>query len=733
MGSKKKRKHSQYTNDEKSLGEIIRTKQSGLAATLTPLQGPDHNSQAQENPDQTSQATGEDADSWTVVGRGGKKRKTNNYPALVYADLHRQQSSIKLGDLQSLVLYCLADGTSPSWISVRHHAQVRKAVVLFIPGLEKGMFDGSVALDTPMGNPAEDPELVDKTDPSPKEESSQNVPSSIAVSKQEGVSRNLASPDDFLPVRLAADTLPLPLKPLAAFFEHLWPVKAPGDDRNSKVYSPLHHMLNAQVPKSQDQKAAEKAIKGPKPVNGPLWESKPTPITNFISSKDDLRENDYVLHPVWFSTVLERDAEIKRRADAKQSPGFGWMDSRVPDLEAGDAPEHLIENGSLTAGRTVLAMDCEMCTVDGGDPALTRISLVSWDGEIVMDELVKPDKPIIDYLTQYSGITMEKMQPINTTLPDIQKRLLDILTPNTILVGHSLNSDLEALKLTHPFVVDTSILYPHPRGPPLKSSLKWLAQKYIGREIQKGHGTLGHDSVEDSRACLDLVRKKCEKGPEWGSVATNSETIFKRLSRTRRSGRCKSEGEDGKIGAIIDHGAPEKNFGHMASFSIGCNADTEVVEGVKRAVSGDPDGAMIPGGGVDLTWTRMRDLENLRGWSNNHRYDIIQMDTDLTQSTDKTIPPSPSPSDLAAQVAKTVSHISEIHQSLPPCTLLVVYSGTGDPRGLAKLQNMQRKFKQEYKTKKWDQLSVRWTDVEEQALKRACQVARQGVGFVTIT
>lgn len=325
------------------------------------------------------------------------------------------------------------------------------------------------------------------------------------------------------------------------------------------------------------------------------------------------------------------------------------------------------------------------------------------------------------------------MNPVTTSLADIQKRLLDIFTPDTILVGHSLNSDLEALKLTHPFIVDTSILYPHPRGPPLKSSLKWLAQKYLGREIQKGHGSLGHDSIEDSRACLDLVKKKCEKGPEWGSVATTSETIFKRLSRTPKKGPrdAAALGGPGKLGAIIDHGAPEKNFGQMASFSIGCKTDDEVVDGIKRALTGDPDGAEIPGGGVDFTWARLRDLEFARRWSNNYRYDLIQMDNLTTQSNEE--PTEPSPSELAAKVAATVNCIKQVHESLPPCTLLIVYSGTGDPRDLARLQQMQRTFKQEYKTKKWDQLSVKWTDTEEQALKRACKKAREGLGFVTIT
>ncbi|KAL8784933.1 MAG: hypothetical protein Q9213_003675 [Squamulea squamosa] len=744
MGSKKKRKHSQYFNDESSLEGSSEAQQSGIAATLARLKGPDIHNQHQESRNTTHNPAEDDGDEWTVVGRGGKKRKTNNYPALVYADLHKRQSSIKLVDLQNLVLYCLANGTSPQWIAVRHHAQVKKAVVLFVPGLERGMFNGSVALGTSSGSPEQHPKLSEEHGPPVNGNAFQNVPSIIATGLNHGISRTHASPDDYLPVRLTTESLPQPLKPLADCFEYVWPVKAPGDDRFSKVYSPLHHMLNSQLPKSQDQKAAEKAVKGAKPVNDQHWASKRTPITTFIASKEELRENDYVLHPAWFDPESEEEDEARRRAGARQTSDLGWVDTQVADLGASDGLEADSEQGSLTAGRTVLAMDCEMCTVEGGEAALTRISLVGWDGEVVMDELVKPDKPIIDYLTRFlllkanpktrfSGITPEKMAPVITTLADIQKRLLDILTPTTILVGHSLNSDLEALKLTHPFIIDTSILLPHPRGAPLKSSLKWLAQKYLGREIQKGHGSLGHDSIEDSRACLDLVKKKCEKGPEWGSMASTSETIFKRLSRAPRGGQhpASSAGGQGKTGAIIDHGSPEKNFGQMASFSIGCSTDAEVVQAVNRAVAGDSDGATIPGGGVDFTWARMRDLEAARGWSNNHRYDLIQMDTPLSQPDNPAT--ESSPSELAEKVAATVSCISQVRASLPPCTLLVVYSGTGDPRDLARLQQMQRTFKQEYKTKKWDQLSVKWTDTEEQALKRACKKAREGLGFVTIT
>lgn len=253
----------------------------------------------------------------------------------------------------------------------------------------------------------------------------------------------------------------------------------------------------------------------------------------------------------------------------------------------------------------------------------------------------------------------------------------------------------------------------------MKSSLKWLTQKYLSREIQRGHGATGHDSIEDARACLDLVRLKCEKGPKWGSLDAERESIFKRLSRVAKAG---SDG--GRKGAIIDHGAPEKNFGQMATYAIGCSSDAEVVDGVRRAVLGDEDGSAIPGGGVEFTWARFREIEALRGWLNDNRNPASTSQSDHRSD--------PEPSALSAVVASTVNHIKTIYDLLPACTLVIVYSGTGDPRPLAKLQEMQRRFKEEYRTKKWDQLSVKWTDREEQAIKHASEMARSGIGFVGV-
>ena len=217
------------------------------------------------------------------------------------------------------------------------------------------------------------------------------------------------------------------------------------------------------------------------------------------------------------------------------------------------------------------------------------------------------------------------------------------------------------------------------------------------------------------------MRLKCEKGPKWGSPDADREPIFKRLSRVAKAG---SDG--GRKGAIVDHGAPERNFGQMAACAIGCTNDAEIVEGVRRAVRGDEDGKVVPGGGVDLTWARLRELEILRGWQNDHR-------SNPSSGPLSSPIPDPSPTALSAAVATTVAHIRAVYELLPPCTLFILYSGTGDPRPLSRLQEMHRRYQEEYKTKKWDELSVKWTDRENQAMKEAARVARAGIGFVSVS
>ncbi|RDW74567.1 RNA exonuclease [Aspergillus mulundensis] len=719
-----KRKHTDngYSDDAAPVMADSGSQGFGLGQTLSLLSKPNEPTRDEGSvPAEKTPSAGSPVNTENGYddARPAKKKRLNGekikYPTLTYVEGRSLQSPIRIADLQNLLLFCFADGVAPQWIAVKNTTRIRKAVFLMVPGLELGMLDGTVPLD---GS-----EVKEGVKDTQGDDETEDPRAADFARWKEGL-----PPQDrshlFSPRSLSRNDIPEPLQPLADLFPHAWPVRAPGDTKYNKVHSPLQAVLLTQLPKDKEKKA-----KGPKPPRGDkTYSSKRTPINAFISPAEELRENEYPLHPALCPSDDQKSALEEARKRAGQSTQDGWVDTLVESLEAGNVPEAEIQQGSMTAGRDILALDCEMCITEGGNSELTRISLVRWDGEVVLDELVKPELPVIDYLTRFSGITKEMLDPVTTTLADIQQKLLTIITPRSILVGHSLNSDLNALKLTHPFIVDTTFLYPHPRGPPLKASLKWLTQKYLGKEIQKG--TTGHDSIEDARAVLELVKQKCEKGEHWGTSDASNESIFKRLSRHSAPGKPNSAaGGTGRTGAVIDWGSPERGLGAQATVAIGCADDEAVVKGISAAVNGDENNMSIPGEGVDFAWARMRELEIYRGWCNRIP-DANNANTSTAIESDSSEAPSKA---LSSVVAQTVSRIKEVYDSLPPCTLFVVYSGTGDPREVTRLQAMHKVFRDEYQSKKpWDELSVKWTDTEEQALKKACERARDGCGFMCV-
>lgn len=720
---------------------------------------------SRDEPPQDNGSLSHASDEWQTVDRKDKRKPKRKkagdekdrvkYPELTY---HANVTApIRIADLQALALYTLADGIAPSWVAFKHARHTRKVVVLMVPGLERLMFDGSMSID----------EGSDSVTTSAQEES--NVNQSRWRDDAFRAWRNAVpakTHKEGNPMKLKVQCLPEALQPLAAIFEDVWQVKAPGDSRYAKLHSPIQAMLVSPLPQSRENKH----IKGPKPpAEEKGWQSQRTAIAEFVHTADDLRDAEYPLHPA----ILDGDVEAalleqERRAKTGQNAAGGWVDTHVSKFSDGTVSSRAIQQGSITSGRTVYAVDCEMVLTSDDKQSLARISIVDWDGTTVLDELVKPSLPIKNYFTQFSGMTSAILDPVQTSLSEVQSKLLDLFSPQSILLGHSLESDLTAMKLTHPFIIDTSLIYPHPRGPPLRSSLKFLAQKYLRREIQQ-HDSKGHNSVEDALAVLDLVKLKCEKGPKWGTSEAIGEPIFRRLARNTR----KDVGgiERGITSAMVDYGTPERGYGKEATVHMGCESDEEIVKAVARAANGDSDGKVVPGGGVDFIWGRLRELESFRGWCNNNReYTTVDKlhasrpqqasapdsaaiggESDLPVSVESDsitgtankpdlgvrsenqslAPPSTTPT-LQSTIASTVSHIRAIHDALPPCTLFIVYTGTSDPREVGRLQKMQQQFRKEFKVKKWDDLSVKWTDDEEQALKRAVERAREGMALMCV-
>jgi len=151
----------------------------------------------------------------------------------------------------------------------------------------------------------------------------------------------------------------------------------------------------------------------------------------------------------------------------------------------------------------ILGVDCEMVRTCQG-MELARLTVINFDYEVIYDEFIKPENPIDDYLTKYSGITVEHMNNATKGLKDAQQDFLKFCNADTFLVGHSLENDLQSLNIIHEKIIDTSVLYMNTKG--YKSSLKNLSHHYLHIDIQKG----SHDSAEDAKSALALAKFKIE-------------------------------------------------------------------------------------------------------------------------------------------------------------------------------------------------------------------------------
>ncbi|KAG0564955.1 hypothetical protein KC19_8G152400 [Ceratodon purpureus] len=157
----------------------------------------------------------------------------------------------------------------------------------------------------------------------------------------------------------------------------------------------------------------------------------------------------------------------------------------------------------------LISLDCEMVTCEGDVKDLVRVCAVGSDYNTLIDELVVPNGNVTDYLTSITGVSEKDLKGVTLTQADAQKLVLDLLTPGTILVGHSLHHDLRALKIDHKRVIDTALLFRDPSWPPAYcpglSNLCQAILKYNFRDDEKPH-----DCLEDAIVPMRLVHYRLE-------------------------------------------------------------------------------------------------------------------------------------------------------------------------------------------------------------------------------
>ncbi|XP_059617310.1 uncharacterized protein LOC132262168 isoform X2 [Phlebotomus argentipes] len=168
-------------------------------------------------------------------------------------------------------------------------------------------------------------------------------------------------------------------------------------------------------------------------------------------------------------------------------------------------------HGAFDGKHQIFGLDCEMCFTGRG-LELCKVSVVASDGRLLYERLVRPECQIVDYNTRFSGISEQDFVARGhniRTLKEVQQDLLKMISAEAILVGHGLENDLRALKIIHRNIIDTSVVFPHTSGLPFRRSLKSLAKTFLKRDIQTA--ATGHDSLEDSRACIELMLWRVRK------------------------------------------------------------------------------------------------------------------------------------------------------------------------------------------------------------------------------
>ena len=309
--------------------------------------------------------------------------------------------------------------------------------------------------------------------------------------------------------------------------------------------------------------------------------------TRCVLTFDQLKENDYPVrcgcHASKNVDQVANNIEFEEgELEVPSDTGFWCL------CNGTDFPE-------VTDESPMFAIDCEMVsTIEDnliGDAA--RVSIVDEQGECLYDTFVKPYTAVTDYRTKYSGITKELLSGVTTTLADVQQKMKQLIPENAILVGQSLENDFHSLKLFHPYVIDTALLFTN--NSKCKPKLRALAQHLLKSSIQTSDK--GHSSIEDALTCMRLVQLKLKKGyitmmPYGGHTTSPSKTshnvgLFQVLAS--REKKC----------AFVDRHANVLDYSQGNVHSIVAESDNELAKCAQSAIKSN-----------DVVWLKLHGMQD---------------------------------------------------------------------------------------------------------------------------
>lgn len=151
------------------------------------------------------------------------------------------------------------------------------------------------------------------------------------------------------------------------------------------------------------------------------------------------------------------------------------------------------------------------CVASGtlhSDRVVAQIAVVDDDLNTVLDIYVKPEVPVVSYLTDLTGITKEMIEERGIPLEEALKRVREVIPLDAHIVGWGISQDIKWLDLTAPHdcagffnVQDLYNTYSHKFKSTVKYSLEHAARHLLHDSLTKSPA-FPHWSAPAPPACI---------------------------------------------------------------------------------------------------------------------------------------------------------------------------------------------------------------------------------------
>ncbi|CAF0959378.1 unnamed protein product [Didymodactylos carnosus] len=149
------------------------------------------------------------------------------------------------------------------------------------------------------------------------------------------------------------------------------------------------------------------------------------------------------------STPKNNDVEIKtNKIDASEKDHQAVEDSNdvIQPTQGSKKSQDIVSNSNQSIQILSIDVECVATGYSHLDRAPCSVAIVNDQCEILFDSLIKPDKPIVSDLFPFSGVRKVDLHHA-PSFDEVIKKVHSFFTPTTLIVGQSIMSDVNWMKL----------------------------------------------------------------------------------------------------------------------------------------------------------------------------------------------------------------------------------------------------------------------------------------------